>query len=47
MRWKGTYERYGAVPVIVHWTTAILIIVLIVSGLRAAGITDPAVRRAF
>jgi cytochrome b561 len=34
---KSTTERYGAVVVSVTWLTAVLIIVLIASGFRAAG----------
>ncbi|MEM7188284.1 MAG: cytochrome b/b6 domain-containing protein [Pseudomonadota bacterium] len=37
---KSTETRYGAVIVVVHWVSAVLILALIVSGLRADGLTD-------
>lgn len=44
MRWKSTTECYGAVAISIHWLSAALIIVLIVSGFRAANIADVAAK---
>lgn len=44
MRWKSTADHYGMVAVAIHWITAAAIIALIVSGFRAANLTDPAVK---
>jgi cytochrome b561 len=44
MRWKSTTDRYGAVAIAIHWTAALLILVLLVSGLRAANTMDPAAK---
>jgi len=43
---KSTPDRYGAVVVSMHWLTALLIIVLIASGFRAAGTVDAAAKAA-
>ena len=40
MRIKSSSDRYGAVAIIIHWLTAILIIGLIIAGFRASGMTD-------
>ena len=37
---KSTELRYGFVAILLHWTTAVLILVLILSGFRADGMTD-------
>ena len=39
---KSTTDQYGAVSVTIHWLSAVLIMVLIASGLRADGLEDPA-----
>ena len=41
---KSTSNQYGTVAVLSHWVSAILIIILIVSGFRAAGTVDPAAK---
>lgn len=41
MAWKSSKERYGTVAIWVHWTSALLIIALLVSGFRAAATIDP------
>jgi cytochrome b561 len=41
---KSTTSRYGAVPVTIHWLTAILILAAIVTGFRAAGSMDSATK---
>ena len=38
--WKSTPERYGRVAIALHWISALLIIGLMISGFRAAGMTD-------
>lgn len=42
MRWKSSTYCYGAVAIAIHWVTAVAIIGLLVSGVQAAGATDPA-----
>lgn len=44
MSMKGGSDRYGAMAVSVHWLSAVLIFALVVSGFRAAGAVDPAVK---
>ena len=44
MQWKSTADRYGAVAIAIHWTAALLIVVLLVSGLRAANTVDLAAK---
>jgi len=46
MTLKSTKDRYGAVVVAMHWITAVLIVILIASGFRAAGTVDPAAKLA-
>jgi len=43
---KSTSDQYGNVAVLIHWVTAVLILILVVSGFRAAGTTDPAAKAA-
>jgi len=43
---KSTPERYGAMIVTMHWLTALLMIVLIATGFRAANTVDPATKAA-
>lgn len=44
---RSTSDRYGAVPVTIHWLSAILILGLLASGFRAGEATDLAVKAAF
>ena len=46
MRWKSSTHRYGAVAVAMHWVTAVALIGMLVSGLRAADMSDPAAKLA-
>ena len=41
---KSSATRYGTVAITLHWLSALLIVVLIVSGFRASGIEDSAVK---
>lgn len=41
MRLKSTATGYGGVAMAFHWITALGIVGLLVSGFRAAGMTDP------
>jgi cytochrome b561 len=43
---KSTTDRYGSIAVSIHWLSAILVLVLIVLGFRAAGTVDPAAKAA-
>ena len=43
---KSTANRYGSIAVAIHWLTALLILMLFVTGLLAAGQTDPAAKLA-
>ena len=43
---KSTSDQYGTVAVLIHWVSAVLILILIVSGFRAAGTMDPAAKAA-
>jgi cytochrome b561 len=43
---KGTADRYGAVVVSIHWLSALLIVILIASGFRAANTVDPVAKAA-
>ena len=44
---KSNPSRYGAVPVTIHWLTAILILMAIITGFRAGGSMDLAAKAAF
>ncbi len=46
MALKSTSDHYGTVAVSIHWVTAVLILILIVSGFRAANTMDPAAKAA-
>ena len=46
MERKSSSDHYGAVAVSIHWITAVLILILIGSGFRAADTLDPAVKAA-
>ena len=43
---KSTRDRYGPVAVSMHWLSALLIIILIASGFRAANTVDAAAKAA-
>ena len=43
---KSTASRYGSVAIAIHWLTALLIVLLFVTGLLAAGQADPAAKLA-
>lgn len=43
---KSNADQYGTVTVLIHWMSAVLILVLIVSGFRAAGTVDLAAKTA-
>jgi cytochrome b561 len=42
--WKSSPEHYGRVAVTLHWTSAILIIGLMIAGFLAAGMTESAAK---
>lgn len=44
--WKSSPERYGRIAITIHWTSALLIIGLMIAGFRAAAMTDPAAKAA-
>lgn len=46
MALKSTTDRYGSVAITIHWLSAILILILLASGFRAAGTLDPGVKAA-
>ena len=46
MALKSTSKKFGNVPVLIHWVTAFMIIGLVLSGTRIAGLTDPAAKTA-
>jgi cytochrome b561 len=41
MTLRSTPERYGTIAILIHWTSAVLIIGLIAAGFRAANAADP------
>jgi cytochrome b561 len=41
---KSTSDQYGTMAVLIHWVSAVLILILIVSGFRAAGTVNPAAK---
>lgn len=41
---KSTSTRYGSVAIAIHWLTALLIVMLFMTGLLAAGTTDEAAK---
>jgi cytochrome b561 len=43
---KSTPNRYGTIAVSIHWLSALLIVVVIASGFRAANTLDPAAKAA-
>jgi cytochrome b561 len=38
--WKSTPDQYGRVAIAIHWTSALLIVALLVSGFRADAMAD-------
>jgi cytochrome b561 len=46
MALKSTRDRYGGVAISIHWLSAVLILILIGSGFRAADTADPAAKAA-
>jgi cytochrome b561 len=43
---KSTSDQYGTVAVSIHWVSAVLVLILIGSGFRAANTVDPAAKAA-
>lgn len=41
---KSTSQSYGSVAIAIHWLSAILIVILLASGFRAANISDAAAK---
>jgi cytochrome b561 len=39
--WKSSPDRYGRMAVLIHWTSALLIIALMIAGFIAANTVDP------
>jgi len=46
MAFRSTPDQYGTVAVSIHWLTAVLILILVGSGFRAANTVDPATKAA-
>jgi cytochrome b561 len=46
MALKSTPDHYGTMAVAIHWVSAVLIVILIGSGFRAANTVDPAAKAA-
>jgi cytochrome b561 len=46
MALKSTADHYGTMAVSIHWLSAVLILILIGSGFRAASTVDPAAKAA-
>jgi cytochrome b561 len=44
MTLKSSQQRYGAVPIAIHWLSAIAILVMLGTGLTAANTTDEAAK---
>jgi cytochrome b561 len=44
MQIKSSVDRYGAVAIVIHWTAAAIILALLISGFRAANLTDAALK---
>ncbi|MBB4005528.1 cytochrome b [Aurantimonas endophytica] len=44
---KSSPDRYGAIPITIHWLTAILILLALGSGFQAGNATEPAVKVGF
>jgi cytochrome b561 len=41
MSYRSTSDGYGQVAVAIHWTSALVIVGALVSGIQAAGLLDP------
>ena len=41
MTFKSSTTRYGVIPISIHWLSVLLILGLLFSGNRVAGLTDP------
>ena len=39
--WKSSPDRYGRMAILIHWTSAVLIIALMIAGFIAANTVDP------
>lgn len=46
MPMKSSPDRYGAVAISIHWLSALLILILLYSGFRAAGVEDAVAKAA-
>lgn len=44
---KSSVDRYGTVAILIHWTSALLIIGLLISGFRATAALDAATKAGF
>lgn len=44
MAFRSSVDRYGTVAVAIHWLSALLILTLLVTGLRAGEATDPSAK---
>ena len=44
MAWKSSPTRYGRLPIAIHWLSALAILVMLTSGLAAAGAADDSAR---
>lgn len=44
---KSSPDRYGAIPITIHWLTAILIVLALGSGFQAGNAIDPAIKAGF
>jgi cytochrome b561 len=44
MQWISRTDRYGVIAIAIHWISVLLILVMFVSGLRAANAVDPATK---
>src|SRR5690606_4706380 len=44
---KSTPDRYGVIPITIHWLTAILILALLGSGFQAGNALDSSAKAAF
>ena len=46
MTLNSTQDHYGTIAMWIHWVSVVLILILIVSGFRAANAFDPAAKAA-
>jgi cytochrome b561 len=40
MQWKSSPDRYGALPIVIHWISALAVLIMLASGLTASGVLD-------